>query len=123
MLAVFLALPAFCAADNPASLPSDLPEFRWHLTARPWQPVNAAESELLDRMEKAMHALAPYQHWDASKPTDKMNGALIDPFDKKEIQYATPLFAFNVATLLTKGRGADLATSGVRALDAVSRTR
>jgi len=115
---LFLLLAFSLRADNsPASLPPDLPEFHWHLTARPWQPVNAPKSELLDRMDKAMHAMVPLQYWNENDPGNKINGAIIDPFDKKEIQYATPLFAFNVATLLTEGRAADLVTSGVRALD------
>jgi hypothetical protein len=105
------------AANSISSVPADLPDFHWHLTARPWHPVAMPESELLDRMESAMRALAPCQYWNANDPHDKNNGALIDPIDKKEIQYATPLFAFNTATLLTKGRAEDLLTAGMRALD------
>ena len=60
------------------------------------------ESELLDQMEKALRAMAPMQYWNAADPHDKRNGAIIDPIDKREIQYGTPLFAFNVATLVTK---------------------
>jgi hypothetical protein len=117
-LPLFLLLAFSLRADNPpASLPLDLPEFHWHLTARPWQPVNAPKSELLDQMDKAMHAMAPLQYWNENDPGNKTNGAIIDPFDKKEIQYGTPLFAFNVATLMTEGRSADLLTPGVRALD------
>lgn len=104
-------------SQETTSTPADLPDFHWHLTARPWQPVNAPESELLDPMEKAVTAMAPLQYWNAADPKDVKNGAIIDPFDKKELQYGTPLFAFNVATLMTKGRAAGLAEPAARALD------
>jgi hypothetical protein len=103
--------------QNLDSLPPDLPDFHWHLTARPWQPVNMSKSELLGEMDKAMHAMAPMQRWNTNDPNDHANGALIDPYDKKEIQYATPMFAFNVATLLSQGYAPDLVTNGARALD------
>ena len=100
------------------SQPSYLPDVRWHLTARPWQPVNASERELLDQLDAAVHALAPLQYWNAGDPKDVRNGAILDPYNKgAEVQYATPLFSFNVAVLLAHGRGADLVTQGVRALD------
>lgn len=101
----------------PGSVPADLPEFRWHLTAHPWQPVNAPRSELVDQMDKAIHAMAPMQHWNATNASDKLNGAIIDPFDHKPVQYGTPLFAFNVATLLREGRCADLVEPAARAMD------
>jgi hypothetical protein len=109
------ACPVF--SQESTSVPADLPDFRWHLTARPWQPVNAPESELLDPMERAITAMAPLQYWNAGDPKDVKNGAIIDPYDKKELQYGTPLFAFNVATLLTKGRAAELAEPAARAMD------
>jgi hypothetical protein len=116
-LGVLLASPALFAAGVAGSIPADLPDFHWHLTARPWQPVNMPEKELLDRMEKAIRAMVPMQYWNQADANDKKNGAIIDPIDKKEIQYGTPMFAFNVATLLTKGRAADLVTPGIHALD------
>jgi hypothetical protein len=105
------------AAEKRTSVPADLPDFHWHLTARPWHPINMPESELLDQIEKAIRAMVPMQYWNATDPGDKKNGSIIDPIDKKEIQYGTPMFAFNVATLLTKGRAADLVVPGIRALD------
>ncbi len=117
MHSVLLASPALFAAGVPGSVPADLPNFHWHLTARPWKPVNMPEGELLDSMEKALRAMAPMQYRNAADRGDKKNGSIIDPIDKKEIQYGTPLFAFNVATLLTKGRAAELVSPGVRALD------
>jgi len=98
-------------------VPADLPYLHWHLTARPWQPVNAAESELLDQMERAITAMAPLQYWNEADPKDLKNGAIIDPYDHKELQYGTPLFAFNVATLLTKGRAGALVEPAARAMD------
>ncbi|MFO1488948.1 MAG: hypothetical protein U1F65_10770 [Verrucomicrobiota bacterium] len=105
------------AQNAPTSIPADLPQLHWHLTARPWQPVNAPRSALVDQMDKAIHAMAPMQHWNPTNSADKLNGAIIDPFDHKPVQYGTPLFAFNVATLLREGRGADLAEAAARALD------
>lgn len=102
------------------SQPAYLPEIRFHLTARPWQPVNAPRSELLERMQKALRALAAFQYWNTTNQADEKNGAIIDPYDHTEIQYGTPTFAFNVATLLTEGRAEDLVTAGARALDRAS---
>ncbi|BCU77904.1 hypothetical protein [Luteolibacter sp. LG18] len=119
-LVLLAARTALAAEPVPSSVPADLPDFRWHLTARPWQPVKAADKDLLDQMEKAMLAMAPMQHWNANDAADKMNGAILDPIDKKEIQYGTPLFAFNAATLLSRGRAASLAEPAARALDRAS---
>jgi hypothetical protein len=116
-LAVLALGHALLAQPAPDSHPPDLPDLHWHLTARPWQPVNARAGELLDQMDQAAHALAPFQYWDATNAADVQNGALIDPIDHTEIQYGTPTFAFNVAALLSKGRAADLVTQGARALD------
>ena len=44
------------ADDVSSSIPADLPGFHWHLTARPWQPVNAPRGELVDQMDKAIQA-------------------------------------------------------------------
>jgi hypothetical protein len=77
--------------------------------------VNAPKSDLLDHLDAAVHALAPLQYWNERNPADVRNGAIIDPYNKAEVQYATPLFAFNVATLLSQGRAADLVKPGVRA--------
>ncbi|MBN1515788.1 hypothetical protein JXA32_04390 [Candidatus Sumerlaeota bacterium] len=100
-----------------ASQPEYLPEIRFHLTSRPWTPVNEPKSAQFDRIERAIHALAECQHWNEANPSDAKNGAIIDPFDNVEIQYATPHFSFIVAVLLTEGRSIDLAEQGARALD------
>jgi hypothetical protein len=108
-------------AGETDSLPADLPDIRWHLTARPWTPLNTPESEDFDRIEAAMRALAPFQYWNENDPNDVKNGAIIDPYFRKEVQYGTPLFAFNEAVLLTRGRGEDMMKHGVRALDRACR--
>ncbi|WP_341406195.1 hypothetical protein [Luteolibacter soli] len=109
------ASPVFSQENT--SMPADLPDFHWHLTARPWQPVTTPDSEWLSSMEKAVRAMAPMQQWDPADPANVMNGAIIDPIDKKEIQYATPLFAFNIAVLYQKGHVIDLLPQAARALD------
>jgi hypothetical protein len=116
-LAVCLCAPVSTPAQTSDSRPSYLPDIRFHLTARPWEPVNAPRSDLIDHLDAAVHALAPLQYWNARNPADVRNGAIIDPYNHAEVQYATPLFAFNVATLLSQGRAADLVTPGTRALD------
>ena len=125
---VVLCGPAawLCASDSDSaqagdSQPGYLPDMRFHLTARPWEPVDAPKSDLLDHLDAAIHALAPLQYWNEHDPDDVKNGAIIDPYNGKEVQYATPMFAFNVATLLSQGRAEDLVKPGVRALDRASR--
>lgn len=44
-------------------------------------------------------------------------GAIIDPFLKREHQYATPYFAYAVGTLVDAGRAKDLLPNGVKAMD------
>jgi len=101
------------------SLPSTAPDLPFHLTARPWQPVDAPKSELLDRVEAVVRALAPLQYYNNADPNDVGNGAIRDPYywTNIEIQYATPYFAFAAATALSEGRCADLITQAVRAMD------
>ena len=61
-----------------------------------------------------MAFIGPNDIFVLEKPSGKVqrvrNGAIIDPYNKVEVQYATPLFAFNVATLLAQGRAADALT-------------
>lgn len=116
-----LGLLSPTALAAPASLPSELPDLRWHLPARPWQPADFPERALLDQMERALRAMAPLQYWNPEDPKDANNGSIIDPFDKKEVQYGTPLFAFNVATLASRGRVMDLIEPAARAMDRSTR--
>ncbi len=100
-----------------SSQPDYLPETRFHLTARPWTPIASPKSVQLDQIDKAIHALAKLQYWNAKDPKDVKNGAIIDPYAHKEVQYATPHFAYVVASLLEEGRASDLVEQGARALD------
>jgi hypothetical protein len=80
----------------------------FHLTARPWQPLNTDREKYLDVLEGICRFSV--QHLDAS-------GAILDPFLKTEQQYATPYFAYAVGTLTAAGRAPDLLASGVRAME------
>jgi hypothetical protein len=113
-----LILSFFLAATaRSQSQPDYLPEVRFHLTARPWQPINQPKTELLDRVDNIIHALASLQHYNASNAGDANNGAIIDPYNKAEWQYSTPYFTFAAATALSQGRASDLITQAVRAMD------
>lgn len=89
-------------------LPAHLPEIRFHLTARPWQPLGITSETYLDTIEASCRAATRHQD---------QRGAIIDPFLKREHQYATPYFAFAVATLLHAGRASDLRDAGLRAME------
>lgn len=110
-------VPVGSAAEPPDSLPATLPELPWHLTARPWRPLGTTRGELLDALEAALVAMVPLQYWNERDASDPRNGAIIDPFDRKELQYGTPLFAFNAAVLMGEGRAFGLAEPAARALD------
>lgn len=132
LLAVFrLALGAgllglfapLATAQTSSGQPSSLPELKWHLAARPWTPLDTPRTDPLDKVEAIITALAPLQYWNTSDPGDVQdggdvqNGAIIDPFNLREHQYATPYFSFAVATAVSEGRAISLLESGARALD------
>src|SRR6266545_1634335 len=56
----------------------------FHLTARPWNPLNFPKDRYLTNLDKAVHAVAKWQ--------DPTSGAIIDPNYKREYQYGTPFF-------------------------------
>lgn len=114
LLAAFASLPAI-AADSSA------PEVRFHLTARPWQPLNDTRADLLDQLEPTVRAIATLQVYDAAKPDAADNGAIRDPHNKAEVQYSTPYFAFAAATLLANDRAPELAPAAARAMDRATR--
>jgi len=105
LAALFLMAAAGAAAQD---LPECLPQVPYHLTARPWRPLDIPPDAYLDVIEQLCHFSARYQ---------EQGGAIIDPLLKREHQYATPYFAFAVGALLHAGRGHDLLQSGVRAMD------
>ncbi len=122
LLAMLTPAPgAFAQTTN--SVPSALPAVAWHLTARPWAPLDSNRTNLLDRVENIVNALAPLQYWNTADPGDVQdggdvqNGAIIDPFELKEWQYSTPYFSFAVATAVANGRSTNLCEIGARALD------
>ncbi len=95
---------ALCQGGSGAELPMP----RYHLTARPWTPLETQPSAFLDVLEGLCRFSVRYQ--------DK-SGAIIDPFLHREHQYATPYFAYAVGTLVKAGKARDLLPSGVHAMD------
>lgn len=89
----------------------------FHLTARPWTPVDLPREALLDRVEDIITQLATVQYYNDANPNDVQNGAIIDPYNNAEVQYATPYFAFAVASAVSEGRSPQLLTAGIRAMD------
>ena len=80
----------------------------FHLTARPWRALQIPRSQYLDAIEGACRFSIRHQN---------AAGAIIDPFLKREHQYATPYFANAVGTLVSAGRARDLLPYGVRAME------
>src|SRR3954453_5350652 len=78
----------------------------YHLTARPWKPANVARDKYLEIVEGVCRFTIQHQN-------DK--GAIIDPFIKREHQYATPYFAYAVGSLVHEGKALDLLPYGVKA--------
>src|SRR5688572_15544748 len=93
------------------AVPTHLPEIRYHLTARPWQPLAVPASQYLDRIEGVVRYEATLQN---------AAGAIIDPVKNQEWQYATPYYANALGALLSAGRAQDLLTSGVAAMNSAS---
>ncbi|MFI5378858.1 MAG: hypothetical protein ACHRHE_06155 [Tepidisphaerales bacterium] len=93
-------------------LPDSLPRQPFHLTARPWKPLNIPREAYLDAIEGICRFTI--QHQDAG-------GAVVDPFLHREHQYSTPYFAFAVGALIHAGRAPDLLDHGVRAMDHATR--
>jgi len=110
LLALAAALPlALAAADAPSSLP-DVP---WQLPPRAVTPTGVDRDHFLAPLERGARAMRGLQ--DA-------RGAIVDPYVKREFQYATPYFAHAVGQLLASGRGVDLRDAGVRAMDHATRS-
>lgn len=99
---VVLHLPAAPAETGPVIRTG------YHLTARPWKPLEIQRDKYLDAIEGVCRFSIRHQD-----PT----GAIIDPILKEEVQYATPYFAYAVGTLVSAGRALDLLPNGVKAMD------
>ncbi|HET8550519.1 MAG TPA: hypothetical protein VFL57_21055 [Bryobacteraceae bacterium] len=97
-----------CIAACTAAFAADFEFPRWHLTARQWQRLGIAREHYLDVMEGVCRFSSKQQ---------APSGAIIDPFLRREHQYATPYFAYAVGTLMHEGRARDLWQHGVRAME------
>ena len=80
----------------------------YQLTARPWKPLEISREKYLDVVEGECRFSIRHQN---------AEGAIIDPFIKREHQYATPYFAYAVGTLIAEGRALDLLPYGVKAME------
>jgi len=89
-----------------AAAQSELP--RYHLTARPWNPLSVPREKYLDAIEGICRFTAKQQD---------ERGAVIDPFLKREHQYSTPYYAYAVGLLIHQGRAKDLLASGALAME------
>src|SRR3954447_5037865 len=106
--AAFLVVLAAVTSAPAQALPEGLPHVPFHLTARPWAPLDVPREAYLDAIEGVCRFTV--RHQDA-------RGAVIDPFLKREHQYSTPYFAAAVGALLHAGRARDLLDRGVAAMD------
>lgn len=79
----------------------------FHLTARPWHPLNTSADRYLDAIEGMVRVAARFQD---------STGAIIDPYLGREHQYSTPYFAHALGTLLAAGRAQDLFNAGKAAM-------
>ncbi|WP_373497611.1 hypothetical protein [Aquiflexum sp.] len=89
-------------------LPENFPHLPFHLTARPWTASSLEKSDYLKVLEEVCHVMAKHQD---------QNGAIIDPFLRREHQYSTPYFAYTVGTLLSVGKASHLKASGIMAME------
>ena len=103
-----VGLQPITAAAQADSLPAEMPLSHYHLTARPWSPLNIPKTAYLDRLEGECRFWI--KHQDAS-------GAIIDPFTNTETEYSTPYFAHALGTLLGAGRAMDLLSNGQKAME------
>ncbi len=112
MLTGFFLLCATNTTNNlyaqETGTPSTLPTVKYHLTARPWKPLNISTNDYLDKVEGIVREIVKFQ---------SSSGAIIDPFTNREMQYATPYFANAVGTLLSAGRAMDLLDEGISAMN------
>jgi hypothetical protein len=94
-------------------VPSPLayPNVKFHLTARPFQPIDISRDSYLDIAEQVVRAIVKYQN---------SAGQIIDPIAGREFEYATPYFANALGTLLSVGRAQDLLANGVAAMNSAT---
>ncbi|MEO7802177.1 MAG: hypothetical protein ABIR81_09265, partial [Ginsengibacter sp.] len=104
-------LISFKSQAQEALNPASLPEIKYHLTAKPWEPLNISRTKYLDKVEEIVRQIVKYQN---------SSGAIIDPYTKTEIQYSTPYFANAVGTLIFSGRALDLLANGIAAMNSAT---
>ncbi len=81
---------------------------KFHLTARPWHAAPPDHNEILDLLDGLCRFSVRHQAPD---------GAIIDVFLQREVQYSTPYFAYAVGTLVRAGRSRDLLPHGIAAME------
>jgi hypothetical protein len=111
-LALFVLLTLTPAPAQDA-LPPTLPDTGWRTVPRAWKPTGLTRASFLDPLERGVRAMALLQN---------EQGAIIDPWMRREFQYATPYFAHALGLLLKSGRAADLRTAGLRAMEHSTRS-
>ncbi len=92
-------------------LSSTLPYVKYHLTATPWQALNISKDAYLDITEGIVREIVKFQN---------ANGAIVDPYAKREVQYSTPYFANAIGTLISAGRAMDLLDEGIAAMNSAT---
>lgn len=109
---LILSFCCFCKISSPQIITSStLANVKYHLTARPWHPLNISRDTYLSRVEGVVRAIAKFQN---------SKGAIIDPYAHREVQYSTPYFANAVGTLLSSGRAQDLLSKGIAAMNSAT---
>ena len=108
LIAAGAALPATFAFWGTQGESGPVIRTDYHLSARPWNALAIPKDRYLDAIEGVCRYSIRCQNDD---------GAIIDPFLKREHQYATPYFAYAAGTLVHAGRAEDLLPNGVRAMD------
>lgn len=112
ILVIFLVISLPCQAML-QDLPDTLPDLQFHLTARPWEPLDISSEEYLNVLEGLCAVAVEFQNEE---------GAIIDPFLEREHQYSTPYFALGVAVLVHAGRADEsLQLSGIKAMEHATR--
>lgn len=111
-LALFLLLTLVPAPAQDA-LPSTLPDAGWRTVPRAWKPTGLTRASFLDPLERGVRAMALLQNG---------QGAIIDPWVRREFQYATPYFAHALGLLLKQGRAKNLREAGLRAMEHSTRS-
>jgi hypothetical protein len=93
---------------NHAAAQEALIETHCQLTARHWSPLNIPRDRYLEVLEGACRFSARHQDAD---------GAIIDPYTHREMQYSTPYFAYAIGTLVRAGRARELLPRGLAAME------